>query len=113
VLETWGTPEFAGPCAVLRAANITLVVNSRPVPLFNRTLFLAHGCVPRLYDLVVVKTPHCQPQFFDDWAERNFYVHARGSTSANLPTLGHRHCARPMFPLDPALDFAPPVELYP
>jgi microcystin degradation protein MlrC len=113
VLETWGTPEFAGPCAVLRAANITLVVSSRLVPLFNRSLFVAHGCVPRLYDLVVVKPPHCQPQFFDDWAERNFYVHARGSTSANLPTLGHRHCARPMFPLDPALDFAPPVELYP
>jgi microcystin degradation protein MlrC len=98
VLESWGTPEFAGPCAVLRAANITLVVTSRPVLLFDRSLFLAHGCDPRRYDLVVVKSPHCQPHFFDDWAERNFHVDAPGSTSANLPTLGHRHCARPMFP---------------
>ena len=113
VLESWGTPEFAGTCAVLRAANITLVVTSRPVPLFDRSLFLAHGSDPRRYDLVVVKSPHCQRQIFDDWAERNFYVYAPGSTSANLPTLSHRRCARPMFPLDPAPDFAPAAELYP
>jgi len=36
-----------------------------------------------------------------------------GATSANLPTLGHRHCARPMFPLDSMPGFTPAVELYP
>ena len=112
-LESWGTPESAGPCAVLKAGNVTLVVTSRPVMLFDRSLFLAHGCDPRQYDLVVVKSPHCQPHFFDDWAERNINVDAPGSTSANLPTLGHRHCRRPIFPLDPAPEFSPSVELYP
>ena len=62
---------------------------------------------------MVVKSPHCQPHFFDDWAERNIHVDVPGATSANLPTLGHRHCARPMFPLDPVPDFTPAVELYP
>lgn len=112
LLESWGTPEFAGPCAVLRAANLTLVVTSRPVLLFDRSLFLAHGCDPRRYDLVVVKSPHCQPQFFDDGAERNLNVDAPGSTSANLPTLGHRRCARPIYPLDPAPRFAPAIERF-
>ena len=113
VLESWGTPEYAGPSAVLRLGNATLVVTSRPVQLFDRSLFLAHGCDPRRYDLVVVKSLYCQPHFFDDWAERNIHVDVPGATSANLPTLGHRHCGRPMFPLDSMPGFTPAVELYP
>jgi microcystin degradation protein MlrC len=111
-LESWGTPERGGPSAVLRAGNLTLVATSRPVLLFDRSLFLAHGCDPRRFDAVVVKSPHCQPQFFDDWASANLNVDAAGSTSANLPRLGHRKCARPVFPLEPETTFEPRVELF-
>lgn len=112
LLESWGTPETAGPCAVLRAGDLTLVATSRPVLLFDRSLFLAHGCDPRRFDAVVVKSPHCQPQFFDDWASANLNVDAAGATSANLPRLGHRRCARPIFPLEPETRFAPRVERF-
>ena len=33
---------------------------TRPVHLFDRSLFFAHGQDPRQFDLVVVKSPHCQ-----------------------------------------------------
>ncbi len=111
-LESSGTPESAGLTAVLRCANYTLVVLSRSVRFVDRSPFIAHGIDPQDYDLIVVKSPHCQPQFFDEWAERNVNVDAPGSTSANLKTLGHRVCQRPIYPLDAHVEFRPTVELY-
>ena len=93
-------------------AAMTIVVTSRPVYLFDRSLFLAHGCDPRLFDLVVVKSPHCQERFFTAWAAANFNIDAPGSTSANLPSLGHTVCRRPMYPLDEDVAFEPRAEVF-
>ncbi len=112
-LESWGTPEIGGRCAVLEADNVTLVLSSRPVQLFDRSLFLAHGRDPKDFDLVVVKSPHTQKRFFEAYAIKNFNIDVAGSTSANLPTLGHKNCARPIFPLEPETTFTPKVEIYP
>jgi microcystin degradation protein MlrC len=59
-----------------------------------------------------VKSPHCEPEFYDDWVEENFNVDAPGSTSANLPTLGHKHCIRPMYPMEQNTKFNPEIEFY-
>ena len=112
-LETWGTREEAGRTAVLRAGRLILVLTTRPVALFDRSLFLAHGQDPRAFDAIVVKSPHCQPQFFDAWAACNINVDAPGSTSANLLNLGHRVCRRPTWPLDPEVTFRADPELFP
>ena len=112
-LETWGNREDAGPTAVLRAGGLSLVLTTRPVALFDRSLFLAHGQDPRAFDAIVVKSPHCQPQFFDAWAACNINVDAPGSTSADLLSLGHKVCRRPIWPLDPEVTFAPDPELFP
>ena len=45
-------------------------------------------------------------------ANKNFNVDALGSTSANLKTLGHIHCERPMYPLDKNVKFIPNIELF-
>ena len=110
--ESHGSVWNAGRSAVLEAENYTVVVTSRAVSLYDRSLFLAHGQNPQHFDLVVVKSPHCQPQFFDDWAAINVNVDAPGSTSANLPTLGHTRCARPIFPLDSDVDFEPQATIF-
>ena len=49
---------------------------------------------------------------YEAWVARNFVVDVAGSTSANLPTLGHTICRRPMFPLDQNAQFTPLAELY-
>mgnify|MGYP000609018308 CR=1 FL=1 len=41
--ESFGWPWDAGNTAVLEADNITLVVTSRAVSLYDRSLFYAHG----------------------------------------------------------------------
>lgn len=110
--ESWRSWLDAGDTAVLKTPTMTLVVTSRPVHLFDRSLFLAHGQDPRRFDLIVVKSPHCQPQFFDAWASENFNVDVPGSTSANLKTLGHTICRRPMYPLDQNVSFVPKARLF-
>jgi hypothetical protein len=39
-------------------------------------------------------------------------VDAPGSSSANLPYLGHTRCVRPMFPLDADVPFHPQAKLF-
>ena len=110
--ESHGSYWNSGPSVVLEADNIVLVVTSRPVSLYDRSLFLAHGQNPAWFDSVVVKSPHCQPHFFAEGAERLINVDAPGATSANLPYLGHRRCRRPIFPLDPDVTFSPRARVF-
>jgi len=102
----------AGPTAVIQVGNITLIVTSRAVSLYDRALFLAHGCDPKHFGAVVVKSPHCEPHMFKEWSARYIDVDAPGSTSANLRSLGHTRCARPMFPLDAEVTFEPIVKMF-
>ena len=111
-LETMGTPLDAGPTAVLRFGSFTVVVLSRTVSLFDRALYFANGCDPRDFDLTVVKSPHTEFHMYDAWAAKNFNIDAPGATSADLPSLGHTICARPMFPLDPDAAFDPRAVIY-
>ncbi len=104
VNESHGSVWHAGDTAVLEVGNITLVASSRAVSLYDRSLFYAHGQDPQRFDAVVVKSPHCQRHMFAGWARHMLNVDADGSTSANLPRLGHTRCRRPIFPLDQEID---------
>lgn len=110
--ESWNNWFDAGNTAVLKTATMTFVVCTKPIHLFDRSLFLAHGQDPERFDLTVVKSPHCQHRFFDAWAAKNFNIDAPGSTSANLKTLGHTICQRPTYPLDDGVTFTPNVDLF-
>ena len=112
--ESHGIEWQAGPTAVLELLprGHIVVVTSRPVSLYDRSLFLGHGQDPTRFDAVIQKSPHCQPRFFADWAARLIHIDAPGSTSANLPSLGHTQCRRPMYPLEPDTTFTPQALLF-
>jgi microcystin degradation protein MlrC len=110
--EAEGEPWHAGNCAVLKVKNITLVLISKPVNFHNRSLFFAHGLFPEKFDLVIVKSPHCQDHMYANWATTYINVDAPGSTSANLPSLGHTICRRPIFPLDANVEYVPEITVY-
>ena len=110
--ESYQQEWYSGPTAVLRFGNFTIVATSRPVHLFDRSLFLAHGQNPRDFNLIVVKSPHCQHHMYAEWCTCLIHVDAAGSTSANLPTLGHTICRRPVYPLDTDAEFLPNVKLF-
>jgi microcystin degradation protein MlrC len=110
--ESHGTVWNAGDTAVLKTGSTIIVATSRAVSLYDRSLFLSHGQDPERFDLVVVKSPHCRHQFFDDWAEKTFNVDVPGSTSADLKSLGHSKCIRPIFPLDSDVRFKAKARIY-
>ena len=110
--ETFNLLWHAGPTVVLEVGTFTVVVSSRACHLFDRSFFRAHGQEPDRFDAVVMKSPHCEPQMYKDWAALYIDVDAPGATSANLKSLGHTLCARPMFPLDDDVIFEPRCEVY-
>ncbi len=84
-----------------------LVFENFPVVVFSRTLLLrdlticyANGLDPTGFDLTVVKYPHTERHMYDAWVYDKFNIDVPGATSANLKSLGHTICARPMYPLD-------------
>ena len=109
ISESHNTESDGGPTAVLELIpqGHIVIATSRPVSLYDRSLFLGHGQDPTRFDAVVQKSPHCQHRFFAAWAERLIGVDAPGSTSANLPSLGHTRCRRPMYPMEPDTTFEP------
>ncbi len=110
--ESHGEAWYAGRTAVLQCNSVTLVITSRPVSLYDRTLFFANGQDPMAFDMVVVKSPLSQPRFFEAGAEKLINVDAPGATSANLKSLGHTRCARPLFPLDALEDYTPHARVF-
>jgi len=110
--ETTKSGFDAGPTAVLTFGQFTVVTISRTVGLVDRALFYANGLDPRDFDLIVVKCPHTEYQMYNAWVEKNFNIDAPGATSANLKSLGHTICARPIYPLDGNVAFNPKPMLY-
>jgi microcystin degradation protein MlrC len=110
--ESHRTEWQAGDTAVLDVGTHTVVATSRAVSLYDRSLFLAHGQDPTRFDAVVQKSPHCQHHMFVAWADRLIGVDAPGSTSANLPYLGHTRCHRPMYPMEVDTNFEPKAMIF-
>jgi microcystin degradation protein MlrC len=110
--ESFGEEWYSGPTAVLEVNNFVIVVSSRAVNLYDRSFFFAHGQNPKHFDVVLVKSPHCQKHIYADWCTGMVNVDAPGSTSANLRSLGHTRCPRPIFPLDINVAFKPEAILF-
>jgi len=110
--ESFGEEWYSGPTAVLEVNNFIIVASSRAVHLYDRSFFFAHGQNPEHFDTVVVKSPHCQHHIYADWCKGMVNVDAPGSTSANLHSLGHKRCPRPIFPLDLDVQFSPIAILF-
>ena len=111
-LETMKIALDAGPTAVLEFDNFTVVVFSRTLSLFDRAMYYANGLNPQDFDLIVVKSPHTENHMYDAWVDTNFNVDVPGATSANLKSLGHTVCARPLYPLDEGVEFHPVATLF-
>tara|TARA_R110002051_G_C8754985_1_gene500780 strand:+ start:2501 stop:4003 length:1503 start_codon:yes stop_codon:yes gene_type:complete len=110
--ESFGEEWYSGPTAVLQVNNFIMVTSSRAVNLYDRSFFFAHGQNPKHFDTVIVKSPHCQHHIYADWCTEMVNVDAPGSSSANLHSLGHKRCPRPIFPLDPNVEFKPEVIIF-
>lgn len=110
--ESHGSIWDGGPTALLESGNYTFAVTSKAVSLYDRSPFYSLGQDPMWFDTVIVKSPHCQFHMFEEGAACYLNVDAPGSTSANLASLGHTRCRRPIFPLDANVTFTPQAKIF-
>ena len=101
---TNGTPARPRCC---ERARSPLVVTSRPVHLYDRSLFLAHGQDPALFDAVVVKSPHCQHHMLRRLVRAHDQRRRAGLHQRQPAQPGPHALPRPIFPLDDAVLFVP------
>ena len=40
----------------------------------DRSIYYENGLDPKNYHSVIVKSPHCEPEFYDNWANKNLNV---------------------------------------
>ena len=116
-IEVTATVELLGrrgdvPIAVLEANNITIFLAASGPMLCDRRMYDEFGQDPRRFDIVIQKLPHTPYEWYDEWAAMTITIDVPGAASPNIPTLGHRHVTRPIYPLDPDMTFEPQAELF-
>jgi microcystin degradation protein MlrC len=101
-----GTRFEMGPCAVIRSEGVTLLLTSRKTPPFDLGQLRSQGLEPREFAVIGVKAAVAHKRAYDPIAAESFYVDTPGPCSSNLATLPWRHLRRPVWPVDPAAEFA-------
>jgi microcystin degradation protein MlrC len=90
-----------GPCAVVRAGGVTILLTSRKTPPFDLGQYRSQGIEPKDFAVIGVKAAVAHRRGYDPITKASHYVDTPGPCTNNLASLPWRHLARPVFPLDP------------
>lgn len=93
-------PIDMGPAAVLRHANVHIVVTSRSGPHFAPALFEAAGLDPFAASVLVAKSPCGFRAAYQDKAARITVVRAPGCAPSDFWRYEYRRIQRPLWPWD-------------
>lgn len=89
-----------GPCAVVRHANVTILLTSRKTPPFDLGQWRSQGLEPKNFSFIGVKAAVAHRRAYDGIAARMLWVDTPGPCTSNLRSLPYSHIRRPIFPLD-------------
>lgn len=90
-----------GPCAVIRAGGVTLLLTSRKTPPFDLGQLRSQGIEPRDFEFIGVKAAVAHRRAYDPITAATYYVDTPGPCTSNLASFPWQHLARPIYPLDP------------
>ncbi|MFO1055881.1 MAG: M81 family metallopeptidase [Dongiaceae bacterium] len=90
-----------GPCAVVRAGGIRILLTSRKTPPFDLGQLRSQGIVPETLSVIGVKAAVAHRRAYDPIAAASFTVSTPGPCSSDPRHLPYRRLRRPIFPLDP------------
>jgi microcystin degradation protein MlrC len=97
----------ASPCgALLRLAGVDVILTTGRQFFTELAHFEAFGAAPRQYALVVVKQGYLFPELAEAAAGAIMAL-SPGSTDLRLEQLPYRRIPRPVFPLDPQMEWQP------
>ena len=89
-----------GPCAVVRHADLTILLTSNKTPPFDLGQYSSQGIDPRHFRLIGVKAAVAHRQAYDPIARGSFFVDTPGPCSSNLATFPYARLNHPVYPLD-------------
>lgn len=90
-----------GPCAVVRHANVTILLTSRKTPPFDLGQLRSQGLEPSAFALIGVKAAVAHERAYNPIARASYLVDTPGPCTSSLEKLPYRRLTRPIYPLDP------------
>ena len=92
-------------CGRIKVGNVDVIVGSVQRQTLDDRMFLALGIDLADYRIVAIKSTHHFRAFFKDRAGLILPVETPGVHCADLSTFDYKKLVRPIFPLDPIVDF--------
>jgi microcystin degradation protein MlrC len=89
-----------GPSAVVRHADVSILLTSRRTPPFDLGQWRSQGIVPEKMFAICVKAAVAHRRAYDSIAAASYLVGTPGPCSSDLRSLPFQHVRRPIFPLD-------------
>jgi microcystin degradation protein MlrC len=105
VVRLADTP-MTGPAAVVQIAGVTAILTARRCAFTTPEQFSALGLAPHSFHIVVIKLGY----LFDrlrPLAMRSLLAFSPGCINADITQLPFHHLRRPIYPLDPEVDWQP------
>ncbi|WP_438480450.1 M81 family metallopeptidase [Oleiharenicola lentus] len=100
-----GTRYDMGPCAVVRAGGVTILLTSRKTPPFDLGQLRSQGIEPTEFAFIGVKAAVAHKRAYDRISRETHYVDTPGPCSGNLAALPWKKLRRPVWPIDPVENF--------
>jgi microcystin degradation protein MlrC len=91
-----------GPCAVVEAEGVTILLTSRKIPPWDLGQFRSQRIEPTAYRVIGVKAAVGHRQAYDPIAKASHTVLTPGPCSSRLSDFPYKRLRRPIYPLDGA-----------
>lgn len=89
-----------GPCAVVRHADIRVLLTSHKTPPFDLGQLRSQGIIPESLSVIGVKAAVAHRQAYDPITKHSHTVNTLGPCTSDLSSLPFEKIRRPIFPLD-------------
>jgi microcystin degradation protein MlrC len=88
-------------CAVVRTANLTILLTSRKTPPFDLGQYRSQGIEPKDFAFIGVKAAVGHRQGYDPITAQSYWVDTPGPCRSELTSFPWQEIRRPIHPLDP------------
>jgi microcystin degradation protein MlrC len=98
--SAFGAQIDMGPCAVVRAGGVLILLTTRKTPPFDLAQWRSQGIAPERLFVIGVKAAVAHRQAYDPIAAASYLLDSPGPCASDLRSLPFRYVERPVYPLD-------------